>query len=309
MDLHRADMGLLIALDALLSARSVTRAAKTMGLSQPALSAQLAKLRRLFDDPLLVGNAHGMTPTLRAVKLQEPLHLLLNDLQALVANQSVFDPATAERTFAIAATDYAHATLTSPLVVQLRVIAPGIRIAALPFSPENVHKQLEGGTADLCITSESLTPADIPAQKLLHERFALILSVSHPNARKRITLDLFCAMDHVLASPSGGGFSGVVDTVLDSMGRNRNVVGSLNSFLLVPDLVKSSRCVAVVPERLALAHKDELKIAKVPIEIPGFDLFQSWHPRSKNDKGHIWLRGVIHAQVRSNIKVLKTPVE
>ena len=289
-------MGLLIALDALLSERSVTRAARKLGLSQPALSAQLAKLRRLLDDPLLVGNAHGMTPTLRAIELQEPLHQLLGDLQALVMRPSTFDPATAERTFSIAATDYVHATVTRPLFSALPGIAPGVRIAALPFSQEKVRDQLEDGTADLCITSEPLTPPDFPARKLLHERFALILGKSHPCARKPMTLDLFCALDHVLASPVGGGFRGVVDVVLESLGRSRKVVGSLNSFLLVPGVVKSSRCVAVVPEQLALAHGEDLKVVKVPFDIPGFDIFQSWHPRSKSDKGHIWLRDVIHAQ-------------
>jgi DNA-binding transcriptional LysR family regulator len=109
-------------------------------------------------------------------------------------------------------------------------------------------------------------------------------------------------MDHVLASPESGVFRGVVDTVLDTMGRSRKVVGSLNSFLLVPNVVKSSLCVAVVPKQQNLAYKDDLKIAKVPFDIPGFDLFQSWHPRSKNDKGHIWLRDLIHVQVRSSAK-------
>lgn len=302
MDLRRTDMGLLIALDALLSERSVTRAAKKLHISQPALSSQLAKLRRLFDDSLLVGNAHGMTPTPRAVELQVPLHLLLSDLRALVLSQSEFDPATAERTFSIIATDYVHATVTKPLFSVLPRIAPGVRIAALPFIKETMRNQLEEGTADLCITAEHLTPDVFPARKLLHERFALILSKSHPSARKRMTLDLFCKLDYVLASPEGGGFHGIVDDVLKSMGRSIKVVGSLNSFLLVPSVVKSSRCAAVVPEQLALSHSDDLKVVKVPFEIPGFNIFQSWHPRSKSDKGHIWLRNLIHSQVRSNIK-------
>jgi DNA-binding transcriptional LysR family regulator len=230
MDLRRTDMGLLVALDALLSECSVTRAARKLHISQPALSAQLAKLRRLFDDSLLVGNAHGMIPTPRAVELQEPLHLLLGDLQALVMTQSKFDPATAERTFSITATDYVHATVIRPLISVLREIAPGVRIAALPFNKEAVRDQLKDGTADLCITSEFLTPPDFPARKLLHERFVLILSKSHPSARKRMTLDLFCALDHVLSSPEGGGFRGIVDGVLDSLGRSRKVVGSLTAF-------------------------------------------------------------------------------
>lgn len=302
MDLRRTDMGLLIALDALLAERSVTCAARALGLSQPALSAQLAKLRRLFDDPLLVGNAHGMTPTPRALELQEPLHFLLRDLRSLVMSQKAFNPVTAERTFAISATDYVHATVTRPLLSVLPDIAPGVRIAALPFNKEKVRDHLEDGTADLCITSEALTPDDYPARKLRHERFVLILGKSHPSAQRRMTIDLFCELDHVLASPEGGGFRGVVDAVLSSLGRSRRVVGSLNSFLLAPSVVKDSRCVAVVPEQLALAHDDDLKMVKVPFDLPGFDIFQSWHPRSKADSGHIWLRETIHTQVNSGFE-------
>ncbi len=290
-------MGLLIALDALLSERSVTRAARKLFISQPAVSAQLSKLRRLFDDALLVGNAHGMTPTPRAIEIQQPLHRLLGDLQMLVSSQSMFDPATAERTFGIIATDYVHATITEPLFSVLPDIAPGVRIAALPFIKEKLRDQLEDGTADLCITAEALTPGDFPARKLRHERFVLILGKSHGSARKRMTLDRFCELEYVLASPEGGGFEGTVDAALKPLGRSIKMVGSLNSFLLVPSVVKSSQCVAVVPEQLALAHGSDLKVVKVPFDLPGFNIFQSWHPRLKSDKGHIWLRELIQNQV------------
>jgi len=302
MDIRRADMGLLIALEALLSERSVTRAARKLHISQPALSSQLAKLRRLFDDPLLVGNAHGMTPTPRAVEIQAPLHLLLSELRSLVMSQSAFDPATAERTFSIIATDYVHATVTRPLFSVLPKIAPGVRIAALPFTGEKVQQQLEDGIADLCITAGHLTPDNFQARKLLHEQFVLILSKSHPCANRDINLDLFCELDYVLASPDGGGFRGIVDDVLKPLGRSIKVVGSLNSFLLIPNVVKSSLCAAVVPEQLALAYRDDLSVVRVPFDVPGFDIVQSWHPRSKRDKGHIWLRNLIHSQAGSNIK-------
>ena len=183
-------------------------------------------------------------------------------------------------------------------------IAPRVRIAALPFNKEQVRDQLEGGTADLCITAEHLTPDNFPARKLLYEQFVLILSKSHPSANKEITLNHFCELDYVLASPEGGGFRGIVDDVLEPLGRSINVVGSLNSFLLVPNVVKSSLCVAVVPEQLALAQPDGLKITKLPFDLLGFNIFQSWHARSKSDKGHIWLRNLIHSQASKNIKTL-----
>ena len=135
------------------------------------------------------------------------------ELQALVLSQVVFDPARAKRTFSIIATDYVHATITEPLFSVLPDIAPGVRIAPLPFIKEKVRDQLEDGTADLCITAEVLTPDEFPARKLLHERFVLILGKSHSSANKRMTLDQFCDLEFVLASPEGGGFEGTVDAV------------------------------------------------------------------------------------------------
>ncbi len=212
-----------------------------------------------------------------------------------------FDPATVERTFSIVATDYVHTTLIRPLFSILPDMAPGVRIAALPFNKEKVRNQLEDGTADLCITAEYLTPESFPARKLLHEQFVLILSRLHPSADKEMNLDLFCELEYVLASPDGGGFRGIVDEVLELQGRSIKIIGSLNSFLLIPDVVKSSHCAAVVPEQLALVHSDDIKVIGVPFELPGFNIFQSWHPRSKSDKGHIWLRNLIYSQVKSSI--------
>ncbi len=130
----------------------------------------------------------------------------------------------------------------------------------------------------------------------MHERFVLILSNTHPSVNKDMNLDNFCELEYVLASPDGGGFRGSVDDTLESLGRSIKVVGSLNSFLLVPNVVKSSLYAAVVPEQLTLAQADGLKIISIPFDMPGFNIFQSWHPRSKSDKGHIWLRNLIHSQ-------------
>ncbi|MCP4182945.1 MAG: LysR family transcriptional regulator [Hyphomicrobiales bacterium] len=293
MNLQAMDARLLTTLDVLLEERGVTRAANRLGLSQPAVSTQLAKLRRLFDDPLLVGNAHGMSLTRRAIELQAPLHQALMDLQAVVRSQPAFDPATASRVFTIVGSDYAIETIIVPLIAGFYGKAPNVRISALAVKPESTLIEMENGTIDICIAARDWTHPDFPARKLLHERFVFIINKDHPDADKELTLDQFCSMEFVLPSPSGGGFEGVIDTSLEKLGKQRKVVATFGSFLLVINMVKSSKYVAVVPERLVLANPGRLKIVELPFDMSGFDLFQSWHARSKTDKGHIWLREAI----------------
>ena len=298
MDLRRSDLGLLISLDALLAEQSVTAAAKRLGISQPALSAQLARLRDLFGDALLVGNAHGMTPTPRAEALREPLHGLLDALKTLVSAKASFDPSSAQRTFQIGATDLALAILMPPLLKAVSETAPGVRLAALPLVAGEYARRMERGEIDLVVTTAASAPEGFPALKLVDEDFRVIWRSGHPAIGKRLTLKAFCDQPHLLVSPEGGGFHGITDEVLKSKGLKRRVVGSLPSFLLAPTAVRCSDCLAVVPSRLAALDPVGLQSAAVPVATSGFSLYMSWHPRMKNDPGHRWMRETIRDRCR-----------
>lgn len=288
MDRRGANLALLATLDVLLAERGVTAAARRLSVSQPALSARLAKLRRLLDDPLLVGDAHGMAPTPRALALEAPLRDLLGRLDALLREQQPFDPARAERTFRIAATDYAHAVVVAPLIAALARSAPGLRIAGVPFGAGTERALAED--VDLAVTSERMTPERLPSRRLFEERFVAVWRKSHPTARAPISLDAFCALEHVLVSPEGGGFAGAVDEALAALGRGRRVVASLPSFLLAPQIVRASDRIAVVPERLVRLDPQGLVLTSPPVDLPSFRVVASWHPRLAYDSGHAWLR-------------------
>lgn len=298
MDLRRADFGLLVSLDALLAERSVTAAAKRLGISQPALSAQLARLRDLFHDDLLVGNAHGMVPTPRAEEMQGSLNSLLKDLTSLVSSDASFDPAQADRTFRVGGTDLIHAILMPRLLKSLSETASGVRLAALPFVSSDTAHQMERGALDLAVTTQASAPQRFPALKLLDEDFRVIWRDGHPGIGDAMTLKKFCAHPHLLVSPEGGGFHGIIDDALKTQGLQRNVVASLPSFLLAPAAVRCSDYLAVVPTRLAALDVTGLNSASVPVTTPGFSLYLSWHPRMKNDPGHRWLRHLIRDQFR-----------
>jgi DNA-binding transcriptional LysR family regulator len=290
MELNRIDLNLLVSLDVLLAERNVTHAARRLSISQPALSAQLKQLRTLFRDPLLLPATRGMTPTARALELQAPLREMLATLGSLVAERQPFDPATAQDTFRIAATDSVQAGLCVPLIARLRASAPGVRVALLPSAGTQLGEQLASGQLDLALVTPAAMPASVKTRPLFDETFLCLLRSDHPAAARPLDLDTFCSLDHVLVSPAGGGFSGVVDDVLDKLGRRRRVVASLASFLLAPELVAQSDLICTVPARLARRWGGRLAVMAPPCEVGAFSMAMGWHPRAHSDPAQRWLR-------------------
>ncbi|WP_229956829.1 LysR family transcriptional regulator [Parasphingorhabdus litoris] len=281
-------------MNALLQERSVTGAAQRLGISQPAMSAQLAKLRYRIDDPVLVAGKNGMIPTARSAAIAEPLREHLVGLADLAFTTSPFDPKTAERTFRIGATDYAHAVLLAPLLERIADHAPGVRIAALPFDTVQADGQLDRGELDMIITSERLIPQSIPALKLFEDRFIVVMRSEHPMAPETLTLESFCQQRHFLVSPSGGSFEGAIDIKLKELGHERRVVGSLPSFLLVQSVLSESDAIMAVPEKLASRLGKQMITKPLPIEVDPFAIYCGWHTRDTLDPGHKWLRSNIH---------------
>lgn len=303
MDLRQADLGLLIALDALIAERSVTRAADRLGLSQPAMSAQLARLRSLFKDPLLVSSGKQMLPTERATELQEPLHRLLDELTALVRERQTFNSVLSNRTFRIMATDYMHRIVSLPMMEELVRSAPKARLAMVLHDAKRAWQALEDDDVDVLIASDRLTPRSAKARVLMEDGFVFVQRKGHPRGRRTINLDVFCALDHVLVSPEGGGFFGATDEALAKLGRKRRVVASLPSFLLAAPLVASTDLVAVLPERLARSIPGTFDIFPLPFESIRFYVVMSWHPRRDRDPGHEWFRGQIAAQLAKGRRI------
>ncbi len=292
MDLRRAELSLLVALDALLQERGVTAAARRVGITQPAMSAQLARLRDLFGDPLLVGNAHGMVPSALAQEIEAPLRDHLDGLRDLVRERHAFDPRTAQRDFRIISTDHLHNDVTLPLAALLEREAPGVRIAALPQPTDRAYG-LDQDT-DLLVTSEYLTPADLPARRLYEDDFTVIWRRGHPFAKAPIDIESFCASEHVLVSTTGGSFRGSIDATLERAGHKRRIALSLPNFLLALNAVRQSDRIAVVPTKLARANAFGLELSPPPLPFPTIPVLASWHPRMSKDPGHQWLRTRIY---------------
>lgn len=292
MDIKQGDIGLLMALDALLEHESVSRAADQLGISQPAMSAQLKRLRNLFNDPLLTPSGRRLVATSRARALQQDLRRHLRNLDALVRENEAFDPAETRKTFRMIATDYVHLVLAARLEDRIRAAAPDARLAFLPFEPRSMWEALEGDKADLALVTGMELP-DAISRHAMSEAFCVIMRRGHALEKTELTQEAFCAQRHILISPEGGGFVGATDRALAGLGMKRRVAVSLPSFLLAPGLVAGSDALCVVPRRLADLYRDVVVCRDLPFDVRGFDVDMLWHPRRQNDPAHTWFRGEI----------------
>lgn len=283
------DLNLLVTLDALLAERNVTRTARRLGLSQPAVSVQLGKLRDAFDDPLLVPGPRGMAPTSLGLALEAPLREALQELQQVLAPPRAFDPARAELTWRIAASDNAACAIVQPLLPALRLEAPGTRLALHPTVPARLARQFDLAELDLAFVTRDEAPSSLRQRRLFVERYVLVGRVDHPALRRRPTLAQLCRLEFAIASPDGGGFRTPVDTLLEAMGLGRRVVLSVPHFLFLVSAVAHSDLVALVPSRL-VTRMPGLRVVEPPLDVPGYDMMMVWHERVQKDPAHAWLR-------------------
>lgn len=295
MDIERLDLNLLVTLDTLLAERNLTRAAKRLNLSQPALSARLARLRDVLGDQLLLPAQRGMLPTKRALELQAPLRDALEGVRRAILEGAEFEPSTAVATIAIAASDYGQYSILMPLIAVLRSEAPGIRIVWRTIDASALTVQMERGDADLAVMTPETAPELLRMRTLYRERYVAIARADHPVVRGMIDLDTFCALDHVVVSPQGGGFSGPADVALEAIGRSRRVVLSAPAFLIVPEIISRSDMIALVPYRIARGRADRLQILEPPLPVPGFEIAMVWHDRTATHPLQRWLREKIAA--------------
>ncbi|QHM96508.1 LysR family transcriptional regulator [Kosakonia sacchari] len=289
INLNRLDLNLLLTLDVLLREHNVTRAAQRLNLSQPSVSVQLARLREIFDDPLLLPGPRGMQPTVRADELREPLRQALEALERAVSPVNAFDPARASVTWRIAATDYTESAVLLPLLGTLRRDAPASRLAVFELNPGQIKRQAEQGDIDLFFHLREGAPASLHQRLLFTERYVLAGRLGHPALKRRPSLKQFCQLEHVIVSPEGGGFQAATDDALAARGLTRNVVLSVPHFLFMLDALARTDLVAVLPERL-VATTGALQVVDPPLDLPGFDMLMLWHERLHRDPGHKWLR-------------------
>ena len=290
MDTRKPDLNLLLALEALLAERNVTRAAARLHLSQPAVSAQLTRLRDLFADPLFLPAQRGMTPTAMALQLEGPLRAALDALRKVMTEHRGFDPLSATTTISVAASDYVHSALVQRVAMGLRLAAPSMRIAMRQLDVPALEMQMERGAVDIALLTPDTIPALLRRRTLYDERYLFIARHKHPRIRRRLTLEAICDCEHIVVSPRGGGFDTAFDRQLATGGLKRSVVLSAATFLIVPEIVATSDLVALVPAQLVQNKRDRLQIRELPVPVKGFSMGMAWHGRTHAHPEYRWVR-------------------
>ncbi|WP_416637561.1 LysR family transcriptional regulator [Pseudomonas sp. OHS18] len=285
------DMDLLLTLDALLDEQNITHAAARLGISQPAMSARLARLRRVFGERLFIAapTGRGVLPTPRALALRPTLQQVLSGMSALL-EPAVFDPATSQRTFVVALHENPALMLGAKLFNRIREQAPLARLRfALP-DPDTLFRQMEHGEIDVFIGVGEAVNEGWVGRQLFTDQFITAQRKGHPRGQHELDLAAFCSAPHLLVSSAGDPFAGIVDRVLAELGSSRQVVMSTQSYAMAPPLVAGTDLLCTLPRRLLQQFSTTLDLFEPPIELPSLALNAYWHPRNHEDAASIWLR-------------------
>lgn len=297
MNLRRLDLNLLVALDALLSERHVTRAAMRIGLSQPAMSNTLRRLRDVMKDELLIRTPVGMEPTPRALELVQPIRQILRQAERILEAPERFDPATASHRLRIRMSDVLGYLLLPGLMARIRRQAPGVSLEVVHLPPVDTVAALETDAIDLAVSMDLELSSSVRGSALLEDRMVCVMSERHPLAHKRLTLPAFLAQHHIKVSisPLDGRY---VDGALAKMGTSRKVALNVPHWLLVPRLLSDSSMVSVLSERYAKLVGAGLVLHGLPFPGTDFNWSLYWHRRYDATPVHCWLREMLNETAR-----------
>jgi DNA-binding transcriptional LysR family regulator len=292
MNLAAVDLNLLVAFEALMEERHVTRAAERIGLAQPSMSSALRRLRALFADELFLRVGAGMQPTEKALALAGPIGEALRQIRAALAPDQSFDPSTARRRITIAATDYGDLVLVPELMRLLRLEAPGIDLAVRPLTDATAAlAKLERAELDALIGGHLPDSPRCVRHRLFEERFVCIRDATRANGSRQLSLDDYATLPHALFSAAGGdGLPSVIDALLARHALKRRVAVTLAHVVAVPFAVAGTDLVATMAERIARRFTDVADIAVVtpPFDMPAFAIDLIHTRRAAEDPALRW---------------------
>lgn len=299
--LRGINLNLMVTLSALLSERSVTGAASRLGVTQPAVSRSLSELRTLLDDQLLVRSGNDMLLTPKAQALIAPLLRGLAELGRVVSGEGRFDASRSQRFFRISVVDYVASLFLPELIERLRKEAPGVKIDARQFPPDELLKLMESGQVDLLISRLPDQESVLRQQYIYTDHYACVMRADHPEAGPSLSLETYVALPHILLSPFAAK-DGVVDYALERLGLTRQIVLYHPYFLLVPHLLERSDMIITMPRRSAqLIMSPKLRMVEPPVTLEPYDVGLRWHERFHDDLALRWLRQVVAECMTRNV--------
>jgi DNA-binding transcriptional LysR family regulator len=298
-NLRSVDLNLLVVFDALMTERNVTRAAERNGLSQPAVSKALNRLRGMFDDPLFMRRDRSMQPTARALELAGPIHGALADISRTLTLPGAFEPSTAAATVRIATIDLYHTKLLPALVRHLRQAAPGVDLQVRAADCSRFHGQLVSGDIDIAFAPLGSKPSGLGAEPLWNDRLVMLVAADNP-LQQRMTIESYAAAahlvdaGHVQVSADGVG-SSVVDAILAARGLRRRIALVLPHSAGIPFVVAATDLIATLPSRIVkgLVPMPNVRTLAPPLPEVEVSPHMFWHQRNDADPLQAWLRAAI----------------
>jgi DNA-binding transcriptional LysR family regulator len=294
MDIRNLDLNLLVVFDALLRTRSVTRAAAELGMSQPATSFALNRLRATLGDPLFVRTARGIHPTPHAEHLSAPLAAILERIRADLLQQPTFAPELAERTVTLNMPDIGELVFLPSIIKRLATDAPKLSVRTVNLASNDIEPALRAGTIDLVLGYfPQLQSAGLYQQRLFTHSFVCVVRRKHPAIGERMTRKQFLDADHAVVASGDGDDS--LDAELRDQGLPRRVVLRVEHFLALPTIVSESDLIFTVPYAIGagLAQLADVKLVQPPFKAKPRVVKQHWHTRFHHDLANRWLRGLV----------------
>jgi DNA-binding transcriptional LysR family regulator len=307
MQFHRLDLNLLIVLDALLSDQSVSRAAKRLRVTQPAISLSLRKLRAFFEDELFIRTAAGMRPTAYAEHLRESVRRAIELIDVEIVKPRKFDPATTKRNFRICTSDAGEVAFLPAILARLREHAPDAAVHCVSLPPDRLSTAMESGEVDIAIGYfPDLITANFYRQRLHEDPFVCLVRADHPIIRDTISVEQFLEVGHAIVSHEGRE-QDVFEKLMIEMRLKRRIQVRLAHLLSVPILIATSDLIAIVPRAVAApyANLSELKLIEPPVKIPPIELKQYWHGRVHHEPAIVWLRTLVADQFLGKIQSVR----
>ena len=293
------DLNLLVVLEALLRVRSVTLAAEELGLSQPAASRALGRLRDLLDDPILIRSGHAMVPTPRALALAEPLRSSLEGIRRTLEPPEDFDPSAARRAFVLCAIDTTQAVVLPRLLEAIAERAPGVEVSTAPLrATDALFDKLAAGQVDLGIARFETLPPGFRSAFLYEDDIVCLVRKDHPRVRGTLTLTRYLAEAHLaVESSSSMERPFTIERLLAEQGHTRRVACTMDNLAMAPFVVARSDLICSAPGETIrpFAEGLALRMLPPPFEAPAFELHLVWHERNERDAGHAWLRNTLRS--------------
>jgi DNA-binding transcriptional LysR family regulator len=289
MKLTTFDLNLLVVFEAILHERSVTKAGERLGLSQPAMSHALNRLRWMLKDQLFIRTPEGMLPTPRAEQLAHPVRRALGELQSALDPEE-FDPAEAERRFTVAVNNYAAVVLAGPITAECAALAPNVRISLRPSGTLNLPELLDRGELDIAVAALDPAAERFASRVLVEDRYVMVMRRGHPVAQGNLDLKTFAALPHLLISSSGEDLS-FVDAALAAAGYARSIALEA-PYLSAGTILVQSDMVAVLGRQIAQEFRRAypIELRDLPFTSPPLRAVMLWHRRFNDQGAHRWLR-------------------